>query len=343
MDESTLDDSGPQQNSPESQIENPSPATQEVSPTKKRGKRKRSPEEAAAEREASRLALISGYVSSATPQEQTAFLRFLKGENKPLGRKRSRTRYRWVSRNRNDGLGIIKVAKGGRVIKNRVSTFADNFMGGDTSKVLQHLSAVEALAPKHVKDVAKLIQDNPTRRLSSIVAEAKSDLPSVAEWVMRGAKLVGDVDVAILIATNQDRVIKNIIRKATSGEGRCDTCAGVGKVKMKPVDIEDTLTCPSCEGSGKAPEHKDALKAAELFARIGRMLPEASGTQITVGSNNTNNNLILDGSGKSLIEQQADVMERIMHRKDAPSLPPASAPTVLEEILEGELVSTPKP
>lgn len=220
-------------------------------------------------------------------------------------------------------------------------------MGGDTSKVLEHLSAVEALAPKHIKEVARLIQNNPSRKLASIIAEAKSDLPSVAEWVMRGAKLAGDVDVAILIATNQDRVIKNIIRKATSGEGHCDTCAGVGKVKMKPTDIEDTKECPSCEGSGRSPEHKDALKAAELFAKIGRMLPEESGTQVNVlaNSGNTNNNLIVEGSGKSLIEQQADVMERIMHRKEVPVLPPATLNSDLDlsTPIEAELVSTPKP
>lgn len=284
-------------------------------------------------------AKISHRVGEMTLEEKEAFLRYLekrvKGGSKPL--------YKWASRWTKE-FGQIRVKRTGALVVNKASKYADRLLGGDKGKIIEFLEVVKELAPKHVQEVLRIAKKAPpNRKLSTIIAEAESDVGSVAKWCAEGAKFVGSTESIIELARSQGTVIKNIVRVATSGMGFCRNCAGLGKTKHAPTDLTETVDCLICEGSGREKEHPKMLQAAELVAKVTKMMPGNEG-QVQI-LNQTNNATLIQGErGRFSIEKRAELMDKLLNKRTEPALlPEPSTPKDgllgdVMEVMEAELV-----
>jgi Zn finger protein HypA/HybF involved in hydrogenase expression len=156
----------------------------------------------------------------------------------------------------------------------------------------------------------ELLETAPKNKsLASLMAEANVRPSRVLQLYAEGAISLGKIEAAIEVSREQPQVIKDLLRHALDKQVYCQTCVGTGTVKKRSNSTEETLACPSCDGSGvrlRSSKHKQF--AMEKVLKIGKVIEEPKrGTEVNVSQQ--------VGVGVS-VGQGGGFMERVLKTQD---------------------------
>ena len=182
-------------------------------------------------------------------------------------------------------------------------------MVGSREELAEKLTASGKTDSSEEKLLELLEKAPRNRSLASLMAEAGVKPSRVLRLFAEGAIALGKVEAAIEVSRNQPMVVKDLIRNALDREVYCQTCVGTGMVKKGVNSKEETVKCPSCQGSGvryRSSKHKQF--AMEKVLKIGKVIEEPKkggdvnvSTQVGVGVQ---------------VGKEGGFMERILHTSD---------------------------
>lgn len=267
---------------------------------------------------------ISRELEKLTEEESRLLLRLLeRGDFRVLERE-DKTRAVLAVSAHTPGLGTIKIKKGsGSVVKNKAAKAADAFLArvGGIERLVEWLEVSEndPRMPLPLQNLLVIARRAPTKQLSRLLAETGASHAELVKWALMGASLIGDAEAALALKAGQPKAVRNLLRIAHSGLGKCGACRGTGATKE-----EEPRECQRCGGTGRRPEHPEAMSAIKLVAEAGRMLPQKGGdTNVNVGVK------VEAPKAQGFFEDQMKFMQKML----AMPVPAPSAGTVDAEVV----------
>ncbi len=201
-----------------------------------------------------------------------------------------------VSLSPRDSFGRIAVKRMTGLVPSPATSIVRKFeemlsQGGDPrAEVVEKLRAVEDRLSVEEKAFVELCESAGKQKgLARLMAEAEVRPSRVLKLFADGAIALGKIHSAIEVSRNQPQIVKDLMRNALDQEGVCQTCVGTGVVKQTKKSAEETMKCPSCEGSGhrlRSSKHKEW--AMDKVLEIGKLVEKPSsgkGVNVAVQQN----------------------------------------------------------